>query len=412
MLRVGLTGGIGAGKSTVAARFTALGALVVDADRIARDVVEPGTPGLTQIVDRFGPGVRAREGNLDRTALAAIVFSDKAARADLEAITHPLIAERTQEMMARAVAGQIVVHDVPLLVEKRMGPAYHLVVVVDASREVRLRRLVGRGLSQADAVARMDHQATHDERVAAADVLLDNEGSEAELVEQVDRLWALRLRPYEDNLIAGVRTRRSDVPEIDPADPAWRLAAARLARRIRWAFERAGAGDLLLGIDHIGSTAVADLAAKGVVDLQIRVRDLADADRPEFVAAMREAGYLLSADNDSDTVHPWAPDQGEWAKRFYGGMDPGQIVHVHVRRHLSANAATALLFRDWLRANPIERQAYEEAKWALAAQVGHAGGTTADYTDAKEPWIASALHRAREWAEQTRWRGPTDVPRR
>lgn len=127
--------------------------------------------------------------------------------------------------------------------------------------------------------------------------------------------------------------------------------------------------------------------------------------------AMREAGYLLSPDNAGDTVHPWAPDRAEWAKRFYGGMDPGRIVNVHVRRHLSANAATALLFRDWLRANPLEREAYEEAKWALAAQVRGAGGSTTAYTDAKEPWIGTALHRAREWAEQTGWRGPTDVPR-
>ena len=172
MLRIGLTGGIGSGKSTVTAALGELGALVIDADQLAREVLAPGSDGLQAVVERFGPGVLAADGSLDRPALASAVFGDESARRDLEAITHPRIAERTAQLMAQAPADKIVVHDVPLLVEKRMGSAYHLVIVVDAHQATRLERLVQqRGMSEADARARMDHQATDDQRLVAADVV-------------------------------------------------------------------------------------------------------------------------------------------------------------------------------------------------------------------------------------------------
>jgi dephospho-CoA kinase len=190
-----LTGGAGAGKSTVAARLRELGAVVIDADALARGVLEPGSDGLRQVVAAFGEQVLRPDGSLDRAALAAVVFADPERRRELEAITHPRIAARTSERLAAAPADAVVVHDVPLLVEKALAPAYDLVVVVDAPVERRVERLVGRGLAEADARARIAAQATRAEREAVADVWLDNDGSVADLVAAVDVLWRERLAP-------------------------------------------------------------------------------------------------------------------------------------------------------------------------------------------------------------------------
>ena len=189
MLRVGLTGGIGSGKSSVAARLAGLGAVVIDADRIAREVVEPGMPSLTAIRERFGPSVVSDDGILDRAGLGRIVFGDRAALRDLEAITHPAIWARTAELFAAAPDDAIVVHDMPLLVEAGMTGEYHLVLSVLTDTETRLRRLVEhRGLHEDDARQRIAAQADDDARRAAADVLLDNNGSPEDLATAVDAL--------------------------------------------------------------------------------------------------------------------------------------------------------------------------------------------------------------------------------
>jgi dephospho-CoA kinase len=192
---VGLTGGAGAGKSTVAARLRELGAVVIDADALAREVLEPGSEGLREVVAAFGDGVLRPDGSLDRAALAAVVFADPEQRRRLEAITHPKIAARTSELLAAAASDAVVVHDVPLLVEKAMAPAYDLVVVVDAPEEQRVERLVRRGLAEADARARIAAQATRAERKDVADVWLDNGGSADDLRAAVDALWDERLLP-------------------------------------------------------------------------------------------------------------------------------------------------------------------------------------------------------------------------
>lgn len=198
MLRVGLTGGTGSGKSTVARRLAERGAVVVDADALAREVVAPGTEGLAEVVAEFGPSVLAADGSLDRAALAQVVFGDDERRRALEAITHPLIARRTGELVAAAPDDAVLVHDVPLLVEKGMGAGYDLVVVVDAPVEVRVRRLVGRGLPEDDARRRIASQATTEQRRAAADVWLDNDGTAEDLLAAVDRLWDERLVPLRE----------------------------------------------------------------------------------------------------------------------------------------------------------------------------------------------------------------------
>jgi dephospho-CoA kinase len=189
MLRVGLSGGIGSGKSTVARALARRGAIVIDADAIAREVVEPGEPGLAAIVERFGPEVFDAEGRLDRPKLAALVFDDAAARADLNAIVHPRVAAETARRMAAAPSDAIVVIDVPLLVEAARS-GYDVVVIVEAPEPVRLERLTARGMTSDDARRRMAAQAGDADRRKVADVILDNAGSEEDLEHQIDALWA------------------------------------------------------------------------------------------------------------------------------------------------------------------------------------------------------------------------------
>ncbi|MGY1642799.1 dephospho-CoA kinase [Geodermatophilus sp. SYSU D00703] len=195
MLRIGLTGGIGSGKSTVAGLLAARGARIVDADRIAREVVAPGSAGLAAVAEAFGPEVLTADGALDRPALAAVVFADPQARARLDGIVHPLVRARAAELVAEAPADAVVVQDVPLLVETGQAASYDLVLVVQADRETRVRRLVQRGLGAEDARARIAAQATDEQRRAVADVVLDNSGTPEELEAQVDHFWAEHVAP-------------------------------------------------------------------------------------------------------------------------------------------------------------------------------------------------------------------------
>jgi dephospho-CoA kinase len=187
-LRVGLSGGVGSGKSTVSARLRSHGAVVIDADAIAREVVEPGTPGFAAVVDRFGDNV-VREGRLDRAALADLVFDDEQARQDLNGIVHPLVRDRTAELMSRTPHDAIVIYDVPLLVESELGGDFDVVVMVLADADVRLQRLLGRGMREHDARARMAAQASDVQRRAAADEVIENNGTRAELDAAADSLW-------------------------------------------------------------------------------------------------------------------------------------------------------------------------------------------------------------------------------
>ena len=190
MITVGLTGGIGSGKSEVARRLAALGALVIDADALAREAVAPGSDGLAQVVAHFGAEVLAPDGSLDRPALGRVVFADPEKLAALNAIVHPYVGRRSAQLMAAAPEDGVVVYDVPLLVENHLEGAYDVVVVVDASEATQLARLTGtRGMSEADARARMAAQATREQRRAVADVVIDNDGDLAALDAQVGRLW-------------------------------------------------------------------------------------------------------------------------------------------------------------------------------------------------------------------------------
>jgi dephospho-CoA kinase len=297
--------------------------------------------------------------------------------------------------MAAAPEDAIVVHDVPLLVENHLGPAYHLVLVVDAPEEERVRRVVrDRGMSEQDARARIGAQATEAARRAAADVWLDNGGSPDEVLAVVDALWADRMVRYEANVRLHRRARYG-TPRLADPDPTWPAQAARLCERIATA-----AGGLARRVDHIGSTAVPGLPAKDVIDLQVTVASLADADA--MADGLAAAGFPKHPAIDRDHPKPYAPDPDQWRKRYHGSADPGRPANVHVRVEGSLGWRYALMFPDWLRADPAERADYLATKKDLAARFA-TDDDTGNYADAKESWFDAAGPRAEQWARQTGW---------
>ena len=396
MLRVGLTGGIGSGKSTVAAELAALGARVVDADTVAREVVEPGTPALAAVVERFGPQVLTADGTLDRPALGRLVFGDPAALRDLEAITHPAIWRRTAELVAAAPADAVVVHDMPLLVEKGMAGEYHLVVVVAASEEVRLRRLVDRrGMAEADARARIGAQADDAARRAAADVWLLNEGP-------VDgaRGWrcagcgTTRIEPFEDHLRTAVRSRLR-TPVLSLPDPTWPAQAARLLARVRHAV-----GDLGRHPRPRRLHGGAGPARQG------RRRP---PGRGPLARRRRRPGNSstgcarMGLPRGSPRRPRTAPGRhargrsGSTARATPRGS-PTSTCARWGRRAGSSRCSSATGCgprRTSVRPTP-------QMKSALATRLA----TSEEYAEAKEPWFDQAWDRSRAWAARTGWAAP------
>lgn len=297
MLRVGLTGGIGAGKSTVASELASLGAVIVDSDKIAREVVEPGTDGLAAVVEAFGSDVLDADGALDRPALGRIVFNDDEARRRLNGILHPRIGRRTGELVAAAPADAVLVHDVPLLVENGMGAAFALVVVVDAPEDVRVERLERtRGMAEDDARSRIRAQATTEARRAAADVWIDNVGSEDEVRAGVRGLWHDRLVPFEAAVRAGTATPWPE--EVVPADPTWPDQARRLAARLVLA-----GGDGVDRVEHVGPTASPGTAAPDVIDLLVHGTSSPDG----LADAFGGIGFPLVGDGRFGSADPARP---------------------------------------------------------------------------------------------------------
>lgn len=337
MLMVGLTGGIGAGKSTVTAVLAEEGAVIVDADRIAREVVEPGTPGLAMLVAEFGDGIVAADGTLDRATLATLAFADADRTAALNAITHPLIGERTAELFSSAAADAIVVHDMPLLVEGGMTPGYHLVIVVDTPAEIRLQRLVGqRGMPEEDARARMSRQATDEQRRAVADVLIDNSGEREPVRDLVRGLVETRLRPFEHNLRTGTPVVGDRA--VVPHRPDWAAEAVRAAARLRHVL-----GETATRIDHVGPTAVPGLDAPDIVDLQVSVRDAAAVE--VAVRKLVTGGYVRDRSSERPVVH--------WC-------DPARPLEVTIRAEEDPEQEFALLMAEVIGADPTARMEYSQ----------------------------------------------------
>ena len=391
MLRIGLSGGIGAGKSTVSSTFAAEGGIIVDGDVIAREVVEPGTEGLAALVAAFGADILLPDGSLNRPALAAVAFSDEEKRKTLNGIVHPLVGKRRAELIDAAPVGSVVVEDIPLLVESQMAPLFPLVVMVHADEDVRVARLVEhRGFSEEDARARIAAQATVEQRQAVADVWLDNHGSADELAAAARELWKQRIVPFARNVQAGVPA--TVAPAVVPYDETWPEQARRIVARLNTA-----CGHRTVRVDHIGSTAVPGLDAKDVIDIQVTVKSLDVAD--ELTDLLLAAGYPRVADITEDVAH--TDDKTLWQKRFHASGDPGRPTNVHIRVDGWPGQQFALLFPVWLAANPDERVEYLALKHdAMAA----APATSGEYADAKEPWLAGAYRRAWAWADETGWR--------
>jgi len=289
-----------------------------------------------------------------------------------------------------------VVYDVPLLVENKLGADYHLVVVVDAHAEERLERLVQRrGMSEADVRARMAHQASDAQRAAAADVLIVNDGIEDELRAAVDELWDDRLLPFDENLRAQRRSEWRRLGVAVPYDEEWPRQAERLIGRLSRAL-----GQRAPEIEHVGSTAVPGMPGKDVIDLQIGVSELTDADDPEFVAVLGQLGFPRLEDVRMD--HPTGEllDPELWVKRYHVSCDPGRVVHIHVREADSAGWQSALLFRDWLRACPDAAAEYVAVKQRLADSTPD----SRSYATAKEPWFEEVWPRITAWAQKSGWR--------
>ncbi|BCW67035.1 dephospho-CoA kinase [Arthrobacter sp. NicSoilB4] len=400
MLKIGLTGGIASGKSVAASRLRELGAVVIDADALAREVVEPGTPGLTQVVGAFSRAILAPDGGLDRPKLGALVFGNPERLAVLNGIIHPLVRERAAALAAGAPKGAVVVQDIPLLVETGQGANFHLVLVVDAPDNVRVQRMVQhRHLTADEARARMAAQAPRDERLAAADVVLDNSGSKDELRDAVDRLWKFRLAPFAENLSRHRLAPRAGGPVLAPANPDWPAQAGRLIARLR-----AAVGEDILALDHVGSTAVPGLPAKDVLDLQLGVADMAAAER--MAPMLADAGFPAWPGIFSDNPKPSHPDPADWPKRLHGNADPGRAVNLHVRAVASPGWRFALCFRDWLRDDAAARADYLAEKRRVAKLHG-TDKSTARYAADKEGWFTDyAAPRMDAWARRTGWRPP------
>lgn len=404
MLRVGLTGGIAAGKSLAASTFQDLGAVLIDADRLARLVVEPGTDGLREVVGVFGREVLQPDGSLDRQALGSKIFADPAGRERLNAIIHPRVRQLAGEQEAAAAASSpdvVVVHDIPLLVETGQEDRFHLVIVIDAPDQLRVRRMVqNRGLPAPDAWNRIRAQADAATRNAAADVVLDNSGNPESLVSAVRSLWYERITPYAQNIRLRRVAERRGGPVLTE-DPAWPREAALLIRRLKRVDSRVRA------VHHIGSTAVPGLPAKNVIDLQLTVSSLRDADG--LSPTLAAAGFPRLEGAWRDDPKPAFPDPALWEKRLHCNADPGRPVNLHVRVEGSPGWRYALAFRDWLRADPAMASAYLAEKLRCRERHRNDAGA-AGYAECKERWFTEfADPRLAAWTDDAGW-SPENAP--
>ncbi len=317
MLSLGLTGGIAAGKSLLTTRFRELGAVVIDADQLARDVVASGTSGLAAIVANFGDRILQSDGSLHRAKLGSLVFADRSARESLNAIVHPRVRQAASALKRDAGEGSIVVQDIPLLVESGQEASFHLVLVVQAPGEERIARMVReRGMSREDALARMSAQASDEQRAAAADVVIFNNGSPEQAVAELDVLWRERLLPFAANMARGQAAQKGPAAPTDvqraagqsAAGASAHTAAARAAAQVRLKAR------ILQAVGETASVVDANTAGRG---LTVRPLPGADAGRQKLLDALAGTGFF-----------PCLPPQD--GRHLLASADPGQAAMVEI----------------------------------------------------------------------------------
>ncbi len=321
MITVAVTGGIGSGKSTVSGAFGDLGAVVIDSDRLARDAVAPGTSGVAAIAAAFGRGLLTTDGALDRPALARLIFSDPGARATVEGIVHPLVRAEFDRLREQAPAEAVVVNDIPLLVTMAAAASYHLVVGVRADPELRIRRLIARGLTEDDARARMAAQLTDAARAPLCDVVQVNDGELTELVAAAKKLWADRLVPFESNTRLGhpaVGHVAASPPEVNH-DAAVRRLAARVS---------AAAGNVeVRPVDRTDRAAApAASPARARVDLGLVLHD--PAAYGPLVTPLTAAGFPRVDSSPTGLVDD--ADRSRGVLAVHANADPGQTLNLYV----------------------------------------------------------------------------------
>ncbi|GGO94375.1 dephospho-CoA kinase [Wenjunlia tyrosinilytica] len=305
-------------------------------------------------------------------------------------------------------AAAVLVEDAPPGIGRGAASMYHLVVYIDAPADDRVRRVERLVKDQELSVeaARIKISRILGEECdaaprAAVDVVVDNSGPADKLWASIDALWAERLARFESNMRWG-RMALYGPPRLVPPDPTWPEQAARLAARIQSA-----AGERALRVDHIGSTAIPGLSAKDVIDLQVSVPSLDDA--IAMSPALTDAGLIFHPGIGTNQAHGAVTNPAQWRKRYHKSADPGRPANVHIRPYGTAGWRFALLFRDWLRADPQIREEYLSIKRTLARRFASDADTTR-YGAAKDPWFAIAYSRMEQWATQTGWHGPEPAP--
>lgn len=386
LLHIGLTGGIGAGKSTVAAIFAELGAQIIDADKLAHEVLEPGSSALAEIGEVFGSEFINSAGELERGALGAYVFNNPEQLKKLNAIVHPAVAKLTKDRVAELPADAVIVHDVPLIAENDLKANYHLVFVAQCPQQIRMDRLTQeRGMSLENARSRIAAQANDEQRRKIADALIPTHGSIETTRAAVEKLWQERVLPMQRNMMQNTRSPHSPQVRLLPNPPeprSWQVQAQQLMDRIIVVLKDVG---LQVGtdftVDHIGSTAIGGIWAKDVLDVQLQVINESAQER---ISQALIAGGFPGQPAFDYAKSGWPAGAGNRVpKMFHANADPAREVHIHIRAVDSLAASYALNFVKLHRQSLIQRDRYAQLK----AQLLRTTANRAEYADRKEAYF-------------------------
>lgn len=348
MIKIGLSGGIGSGKSTVVKMLSSCGAYIIDSDKLAREVVEPGTPGLHSIVEHFGEKVLAESGELNRNALSAIVFQSDEARKVLNSITHPRIAQRTQQLIEEAPRDSIIVHDTPLLVELNLGVFYDAVIIVWASMETRLHRLQKyRDMPQEEALSRIHAQTSDEIRSQTADVVIDNNSTVEAARAQVYDLFYHYLVPWRDHLIEGEPL---SMPISLVSHQGKNPIAPKIIARL-WTLLHSVTDSGIVSIEHIGATSMNLSLGQDIIDIHITVTHWNKKDI--ILSTLKDGGYVMVK---------YRHDEEKLAEYILSSTNPLRKSCIYIHHVDNPCREMYLHSNEFLRLHPQYHQQYIQSK--------------------------------------------------